>query len=115
MIPPITPLPSPALPASRPALASPPAGASANVASDIASLAEAVPGAHAAGSMQRLPAVPLVDVHSFHDEATDREGIRVVDQDTGQLLLQLPSDHLLRFYASTYEADKASHVAAVDA
>lgn len=42
-----------------------------------------------------------VDVASFHDESTGRMVHRITDRHSGRVLMQSPSEDLLRFYAST--------------
>lgn len=42
-----------------------------------------------------------VEVSSFHDERTGRMVHRIADPYSGQVLMQSPSDELLRFYASS--------------
>ncbi len=54
-----------------------------------------------------------VEVSSFHDEATGRMVHRIADQRSGQVLMQTPSEELLRFYASSRGA--ASPLLAIDA
>lgn len=54
-----------------------------------------------------------VEVSSFHDEATGRMVHRIADQRSGQVLMQTPSEELLRFYASSRGA--ASPLVAIDA
>ncbi|MGF1476182.1 MAG: flagellar protein FlaG [Geminicoccaceae bacterium] len=51
-----------------------------------------------------------VDVESFHDEATGRHVVKVKDQTSGAVIAQSPSDALLRFYASTRDADSLVQV-----
>ncbi|HMR32201.1 MAG TPA: hypothetical protein PKA13_13340 [Geminicoccaceae bacterium] len=45
-----------------------------------------------------------VEVSSFHDESTGRMVHRIADPYSGQVLMQSPSDELLRFYASSRPA-----------
>jgi hypothetical protein len=42
-----------------------------------------------------------VEVSSFRDEGTGRMVHRIADPYSGRVLMQSPSDELLRFYAST--------------
>lgn len=49
-----------------------------------------------------------VDIRSFHDQGADRFVYRVADRRTGELLVQLPPDDLLRFYASSRRAGEAA-------
>ncbi len=41
-----------------------------------------------------------VDVRSFHDEKANRVVYRVVDAESGEVILQSPPDELLHLYAS---------------
>jgi hypothetical protein len=90
---------SPAAPA-RPAVSDLPSGSPLEVAAT-----------RAAGA---LYAGREVEVSSFHDEATGRMVHRIADPRSGRVLLQSPSEELLRFYASS-RPDDASPLVAIDA
>lgn len=55
-----------------------------------------------------------VEVSSFHDERTGRMVHRIADSNSGRVLMQTPSDELLRFYASSPAAAKGP-LLAIDA
>ena len=55
-----------------------------------------------------------VEVSSFRDERTGRMVHRIADPYSGQVLMQSPSDELLRFYASSQAAAKGP-LLAIDA
>ncbi len=55
-----------------------------------------------------------VEVSSFHDERTGRMVHRIADPYSGQVLMQSPSDELLRFYASS-RASASGPLLAIDA
>lgn len=44
-----------------------------------------------------------LEVSSFHDEATGRLVVRVADRWSGRVLIQIPPEDLLRFFASAPE------------
>ena len=51
-----------------------------------------------------------VDVRSFYDQGADRFVYQVADRSTGELLVELPPDDLLRFYASSRAGEAAEPV-----
>lgn len=55
-----------------------------------------------------------VEVSSFRDERTGRMVHRIADTDSGRVLMQSPSDELLRFYASS-RPSTARPLLAIDA
>lgn len=78
---------------------------------------EADPGVTLHAALQRAASALYADrdieVSSFHDETTGRMVHRIADQRSGQVLMQTPSEELLRFYASSRAA--TSPLVAIDA
>jgi hypothetical protein len=74
-------------------------------AGSLAVAAEPEPGVLAeAVRLKRLLTDPAMQVNTFQDEAADRTVLRVQSRTTGEIIEQIPSEALLRLYATMRES-----------
>lgn len=74
--------------------------------------ADAVPAVHQAAAPERTksePPAPEHRVQSYYDEAAHRSAFRVTDATTGNVVTEVPSENLLKFYQS-FQAELAADV-----